>query len=324
MGENSKIEWTDHTYNPWRGCRRVSAGCDHCYAERQGKRNPKVLGNWGEGAERVLSADAYRELPYKWNKAAKAEGVRRRVFALSLGDWLDDEVPPAFLFGLLSDIHDNDALDWLLLTKRPENWRTRLSTVLRYAPVEWISEWLDGKAPAHIWIGTSVENQAAADARILQLLQIPAALRFLSCEPLLGPVYLKQQNPDGFWPPNAPQPDVAWLRHKDWPDDFDYWTTGVNWVIVGGESGPHARPLHPEWARSLRDQCQAAHVPFFFKQWGEWIPRKPLCELTTGDITEDITAGRIHRWRDGQYAYRVGKKVAGCLLDGREWKELPR
>jgi len=123
----------------------------------------------------------------------------------------------------------------------------------------------------NVWLGVSAEDQQRADERIPLLLQTPAAVRFVSAEPLLGPIRFKQQNPDGFWPPNAPQPDVAWLRHKDWPDDFQYWTTGLDWVIVGGESGPGARPMDLAWARSIVEQCKAAGVACFVKQLGAWI-----------------------------------------------------
>ncbi len=335
MGENSKIEWTDQTYNVWRGCRHVSAGCDHCYAETQSKRNPKVLGHWGEGAERVLAAESYRNLPYKWNEAAKREGVRRRVFPLSLGDWLDDEVPIPWLYGLLCDIEDCTALDWLLLTKRPENFRRRLEAVREYSRgCVMLDAWIDDDiAPPHVWIGGSAENQETLEQRLGHVLRIPAVVRFLSLEPLLSAVNLRYVDvdshadaPDGFY-----QVDALTGEQTDMGRPC-YYVPRVDWVIVGGESGPHARPMHPDWARSLRDQCQAAHVPFFFKQWGEW--RRTLDRSDLSPISHWLEQdGRFFpvgdvpppgHSLDAIGITRVGKKVAGCLLDGREWKEFRR
>lgn len=255
MAENSKIEWTDHTYNAWRGCTKVSAGCDHCYAEKLSKRNPAVLGEWGPGAKRALSADSYRDQPYKWNREAKAAGERRRVFALSLGDWLDDEVPLSWLFGLLSDATDTDALDWLLLTKRPQNWRPRLEQMCsEVASPEWATRWLDGEPPLNFWIGASAENQAAADERLPILRQIPAAVRFVSVEPLIESV------------------DLAAHLYGDeehgGTGQCIGWTPPIDWVIVGGESGPGARPCNVQWIRSIVEQCRQADVPCFVKQLG--------------------------------------------------------
>lgn len=331
MGENSKIQWTDHTYNPWRGCTKVSAGCAHCYAETLSKRNPAVLGHWGRGAERVLSADSYRNLPYRWNREAKAAGERRRVFALSLGDWLDDEVPLEFQFGLLCDIRDNDALDWLLLTKRPQNWRPLLQKVAARFRTEFVRRWLNGDAPQHVWLGVSIEDQQTADERIPWLLELPAVVRFVSYEPALGPVDLHRILVHEPTDENDPSVILdALTGHIAGPDDR---IARLAWVIAGGESGPHARPAHPEWFRSVRDQCAAAGVPFFFKQHGEWL----ATEFSTLD--QDELRGQM-AWvnRDGQYVKRVrerdllrgfehvrriGKRVAGRLLDGVEHNGFP-
>lgn len=297
MGENSKIEWTHHTFNPWRGCTKVSDGCKHCYAETLSSRNPATLGVWGVQGQRAIAAESYWRQPIKWNRDAEAAGERRRVFCASLADVFEGpETMPAEAWPkikrarvrLIELIYDTPYLDWLLLTKRPEGIIDRLHEVVREAdePVDLsVSLWLDGEPPPNVWLGTSVENQKAADERIAHLLGVPAAVRFLSCEPLLGPIDLWR----AFGTEGARQTYIE----------------QIDWVIVGGESGTNARPMHPDWARSLRDQCQSAGIPFFFKQWGEYIP-----------TTE---------YRDGQqFMSRVGKKAAGRLLDGRIWHEQIR
>lgn len=283
MGENSKIEWCDHTFNPVIGCQKVSEGCKFCYAEtlmdhRYGK------AKWGPGQTRVRTSAANWREPYRWNRQAESEGRRQRIFCASLSDVFEDHPdwiePRVDLFRMI--VH-TPALDWLLLTKRPQNVMPMLDRM------GWPS------LMDNIWIGTSVENQAAADERIPILLEVPAKVRFLSMEPLLGPVNLR----------------------KCYEKKVTRWDGGVNWVIVGGESGHGARPMHPDWARSLRDQCQGANVPFLFKQWGEWVG--------VGQVTEMQTRGGedLYHWGHAVYSARVGKKVAGRLLDGVEWNQLP-
>jgi protein gp37 len=235
MGETTAIEWCDHTFNPWWGCAHVSPGCVNCYAETLSKR----WGNdvWGKGGSRRFFGDTHWNEPLKWNRKAEAEGVRRRVFCGSMMDVFEDRPdlisPRARLFQTISQ---TPHLDWLLLTKRPEN-SARLTPLL-WAMAGW---------PKNIWLGTSVEDQKRADERIPKLLEIPAIIRFLSCEPLLGPVDLE-----------------PWLSQP---------VRTLDWVIVGGESGPKARPMDPEWARSLRDECVCPEVAFFFKQWGGPTPK---------------------------------------------------
>jgi protein gp37 len=289
----SKIEWTDHTFNPWIGCTKVSPGCAHCYAEARDKR----FGNDFK-IRRRTSENNWKQ-PLKWNASVAAVSDRRpRVFCASLADIFDDEVPIEWLADLLALIRAAPNLDWQLLTKRPENWEDRLracSVFLNSKPGDfptWLWDWrcAYGPPPNNIWIGTSVEDQARADERIPNLLQIPAAVRFLSCEPLLGPVEITQYLPCYKEPGRC--------KHDR-----------IDWVICGGESGPNARPMHPDWARSLRDQCQAAGVPFFFKQWGEYFP--------VDDTPHDFA------FPDGQLMNRVGKRKAGRLLDGQVWSEFP-
>lgn len=351
MAENSKIEWTDHTFNPWRGCTKVSPGCEHCYADAMSKRNPKTLGVWGPNGTRVVAADSYWLLPLKWDREAKESGERRRVFCASLADvfenwtgrmhaasgqqiwkdrqngvWEEDEGEKDYAYHhspiTMSDVRSRlfrliDAtpnIDWLLLTKRPENvWRMTYDAWCKKVPGHVSQNEGDGRhwsLPSNLWIGVSVEDQQRADERIPRLLEVPAAVRFLSMEPLLGPVDLSR------WTSAL---DVS--RDEE-GNDMGSASGGsdIYWVIVGGESGHGARPMHPDWVRSLRDQCQEAGVPFFFKQWGEWGP-KPVRDWSEKD----------RHWfhdgpeeDDGTDVFRVGKKAAGRTLDGREWDEFPK
>ena len=249
MAENSGIEWTDHTFNPWIGCTKVSPACDNCYAERLA--TGRMGREWGPHAERRRTKTWGN--PVKWNRQAEAEGRRYRVFCASLADVFDNHksIEWTWRHELLDLILRTPHLDWLLLTKRPQNVR-------RYVP-----GWCDpGVWPKHVWLGTTVENQAEANRRIPHLLRVPAATRFLSCEPLLGPVDLTRINDEdtvmidalrgqGGWP--VPHGEAGPAR--------------LHWVITGGESGPNYRPADPDWFRSLRDQCAEAEVPFLFKQW---------------------------------------------------------
>ena len=246
------IEWADHTINYWWGCQKVSEGCKFCYAESLDARFNG--GHWGPGSSRKLQIETARK------QLAKVK-AGERVFVNSMGDTFEDHPDlEAARADLFADILRRPDVVFMLLTKRPEN-------VARMVPITWMRNGF----PRNVWMGTSVENQAAADARIDRLLSIPAQVRFLSCEPLLGPVSL------------------AWSAvHPRIPEVTYSGTYAVDWVIVGGESGRNARPMHPDWARSLRDQCVAAGVAFHFKQWGG-----------------------------------VNKKAAGRLLDGIEWNRLP-
>lgn len=270
MGEGSKIEWTHHTFNPWRGCTHVSPGCEHCYAEALSKRNPAQLGTWGAGGERVIASESYWKQPERWNRAAEKAGDRHRVFCASLADVFEDRpelIEPRWrLFSLIAD---TPHLDWLLLTKRPENARVlgvgnfwldinawRLEQGLSVIPGGMTDIARDGLP--NVWLGTTVEDQRRADERIPILLDTPAAVRFLSCEPLLGPVDL------GEYLTNYPR--------RTWGGKY-LGNSGpvakLDWIIVGGESGPKARPMELAWARSLVEQGRAAGVPVFVKQLGK-------------------------------------------------------
>lgn len=240
MAENSGIEWTHHTFNPWTGCTAVSPACDNCYAEGWAKRSGHV--QWGPHGERRRTKTWGN--PVKWNRQAEGAAERPRVFCASLADVFDNHrsILPEWRADLWKLIEDTPNLDWLLLTKRPQN-------IMKMVPGEWM---IDG-FPSHVWMGATVENQAEADRRIPQLLSVPARVRFLSCEPLLGPLNIS----------SIPRlhGEVGFMRPLD--GRFNR----IHWVIAGGESGPGFRPANPDWFRSLRDQCAGAGVPFLFKQW---------------------------------------------------------
>jgi protein gp37 len=315
------IEWADFTFNPWTGCTRVSPGCDHCYAEGWAKRSGHV--EWGPHAPRRRTADAYWREPLKWNAKAAQAGRRARVFCASLADVFDNHasILSEWRADLWALIAATPNLDWLLLTKRPQN-------IARMLPPTWGDGW------PNVWLGTTVENQTEANRRIPHLLDTPARVRFLSCEPLLGPVAL-----DMILTPEMGIHALSGIcSDGSGPSGFSQ-GPGIDWVICGGESGPGARPMHPDWARSLRDQCardnvfSSDSVPFFFKQWGEWFPGdveydgRGLCAHP--DSNHDRTACMWKgRWKYTEVAdqgfLRVGKKRAGRLLDGREWNEVHR
>lgn len=304
MGANSKIEWTHHTFNPWIGCTKVSEGCKFCYAEML-MDNRLGQAKWGPKGTRKVTSDANWAKPLQWDRDAQAEGVRKRVFCASLADVFEGpETMPESEFEMVelararlwSLIDRTPHLDWLILTKRPEN-------VMMFKPVSW---W--PRFPSNVWLGTSVENKEAADQRIPHLLRCPAAVRFLSVEPMLGPVDIRPYTSD-------------WER----PHLEAYLHGGIDWVIAGGESGPNARPMNPDWARSLRDQCVEAGVPFHFKQWGNHVPV---------DDPRGLRVGDLHYWDGSKFIlgadvvrevhmHNVGKKAAGRLLDGRTWDEFP-
>lgn len=327
MGTNSAIQWTDHTFNPWRGCTKVSQGCKNCYAETLSARNPSVLGIWGPKGSRPVAAESYWKQPEKWDREAKEQGVRKRVFCASLADvfegpetmpadaWEDVELARLRLWAW---IEATPNLDWLILTKRPENfWKVGLSFFGGPGLMA-------GGMPENAWIGTSVEDQKTADERIPELLKIPATVRFLSCEPLIGSVQLDALtcgadfDAEGAGYYNS-------LKGKAFELDGEPGQSGpsIDWVICGGESGHGARPMHPDWARSLRDQCVSAGVPYFFKQWGEWAPESNLNPESDRLDHISLYNAEYHVFEGGGRSYKIGKKRAGRLLDGREWNEFP-
>ena len=328
MSENSKIEWTDHTFNPFIGCTKVSPGCDHCYAEQlMDKRMHKVA--WGPHGERVRTSEANWREPIRWNARHEQffakHGRRQRVFCASLADVFDNAVSVQWRYDLLRLIMDTPNLDWLLLTKRIGNAEAMLEQAMRARTVG-REGWRDNGGLSNVWIGATIVNQEEADRDIPKLLATPARVRFLSMEPLLGPVTLR----------NLPIGNRrAQLGFPAEHDRFDVLmgSNKIDWVIVGGESGPGARPMHPDWVRSLRDQCAAAGVPFLFKQWGEWAPPAKLDDLRSlGDMMRAGKAIHVYgpgRGHDGHFRkgddhmLHIGKKAAGRLLDGVQHDGLP-
>ena len=326
MSDTTKIEWTathlpdgtvlpGYTFNPWTGCTKVSPGCDHCYAEGWSKRSGHV--EWGPHGSRRRTSAANWAKPIKWNAEAEASGIRRKVFCASLADVFDNHgsITSGWHGDLWHLIACTPHLDWLMLTKRPQNIAKMLPET--YGAPAWGSGW------PNVWLGTTCENQDEADRRIPHLLAVPAAVRFLSCEPLLGEIDL-----DSAWHGETALNAECW-GECGWCDDghpplynchkgrqsgceHAKGRSGIDWVITGGESGPGARPMHPDWARSLRDQCTDAGVPFFFKQWGEWA-----------DMGSDVDVRRGDEMRIDLGVIRTGKKRAGRQLDGREWNQMP-
>jgi protein gp37 len=326
MAETTGIEWCDHTFNPWIGCTQISPACDHCYAMAL------VEGRMGRDfAERRRTSESNWRQPVRWNRRAQADGVRRRVFCASLADVFDNQVPVEWLLDLLDLISITPSLDWLLLTKRPQNIGKRLTAALGAARddghdelARWLEGWIEGgQAPGHIWLGTTAENQAMADLRIPWLLAAPAAVRFVSAEPLLGsidlehiplPPWMARCDCDEHAPTlNAFTGDIYCAGCCEGPEATTLGRLGL--VIPGGESGSHARPTYPDWVRSLRDQCTTAGVAFFFKQWGAWVPRR------AAGIYERVE--RIELAGGTECMLRLGKKSTGRLLDGVQHDGMP-
>jgi protein gp37 len=366
MSDTTAISWCDATFNPWWGCQKVSPACDHCYAERDANRFAPTRVLWGVDSERRTFDAKHWQQPLRWAKRAfeqctdcgwrgyhtslRHEGgehfcpacgsgnwrpARLRVFCASMGDWLDLDAPLEEFIKLLELVRATPELDWLLLSKRVGNWGKRLNQALNASDSiglrEWLALWLSGDAPRNVWLGATVINQEEADRDVPKLLAVPARVRFLSIEPMLGPVDLRFHifsEPTGNWRTNGGKRQMELRRPAD---------GGLHWVIAGGESGPHARPAHPAWLRSLRDQCAAAGVPFHFKQWGEHTPG----ELTPHpDYPGEGSAWRLdqmgRRWHDPNESTRPrdewapvkfarpGKAAAGRLLDGVEHLAFPR
>jgi protein gp37 len=240
MAEQTGIQWTTHTFNPWWGCSRVSPACAHCYADTLSRRYGHQL--WENGGRRRFLTDAHWKQPLRWNRAAEDAGERRRVFCASMADVFEDhpELEP-WRVRLWPLIEQTPWLEWQLLTKRPENVA---------AMVPWSDGW-----PANVWIGASIENSRHTFRADL-LRELPASVRFISAEPLLGSLFLNGK-------PNRR------------PLELD----GIDWVIAGGESGPNHRPLELAWVRELRDACLDRNVAFFYKQAGGRTPKAGGREL---------------------------------------------
>jgi protein gp37 len=353
MSDNSRIEWTDATWSPTLGCTHVSEGCDGCYAMRTVHRmsfNPN---------EKISSAaeglTAYRPgvgvvwtnnvrvlpdrlgLPLQWKKP-------KRIFVDSQSDLFHDQVPDEFIAKVFAVMAATPRHTYQILTKRPGRLRSLLNSE-RFRELVFVATNLDiGETHGdywplpNVWLGVSVENQRWADVRVPLLLDTPATVHWLSCEPLLGPVDLTKWT-DAHGPWNYTEYGVECLCRAAIVDDQDRCNGDrIDWVVAGGESGPGARPMHPDWARSLRDQCQEYAVPFLFKQWGEHAPLGPCSVDEFFALGESRRRERLtwmepdgaesHGWEwdptpGASLMERVGKKAAGRYLDGRTWDEYP-
>lgn len=311
MGDqrNGGITWTEETWNPIRGCSKVSTGCANCYAEAmaarfcgEGMPYAGLVTPGGQWNGKVRFVCGHLEDPLRWRRP-------RRVFVNSMSDLFHEDLPfdqIDRIFGVMAAAYQHT---FQVLTKRAGRMAKYLQEDRRGL---WASAGANGddqvfdrihlgpRALPNVWLGVTVEDQAAADQRIPALLHVPAAVRFISCEPLLGPVNLREVAP---W-------DDFFTDCLDTPDP----TCRVHWVIAGGESGPRARPMHPDWPRGLRDQCAEAGVPFLFKQWGEWIHHPTGLSFPGCDLRFFPSLGTFHR---------AGKKTAGRLLDGQLYNAYP-
>ena len=296
MGSKTGISWTDATWNPVTGCTRISAGCQNCYAEKMAKRL-QAMGSprYSNGFDVAFHYDTL-SIPMRWKKP-------KRIFVNSMSDLFHDDVPESFIRAVFTTMANCQQHIFQVLTKRHK----RVCEIL--------NEWQDsglvlregyGSVLPNVWLGVTAEDQKNADERIPWLLKTPAAVRFVSVEPMLGLL-----NVSPYLGKNI-LPSIHCLSN----DVMD----GIDWVICGGESGPNARPMHPDWVRSLRDQCVAASVPFFFKQWGEYAPESALDSSITPSTH---SLHESHMFSDGQRVYRVGKKNAGMLLYGETWNQFP-
>jgi len=309
MAETS-IEWATHTENYQSGCTKVSPACRNCYALPMSVR----IANMG-GADRYAHATNGDLSSPQWSGTITSDleamrrifrGLRaarkpRRVFLNSMTDTFHADVPEEVLDELAAELRTvPDKHVVMLLTKRPARM------------LAWQRKHFPEGLPQTVWAGTTAEDQKRADERIPLLLQIKGPVRFLSMEPMVGPVTLIPSALGGY-----PSSDEWSRRGSHLPED-----QRIDWVIVGGESGRGARPMHPDWVRQLRDECQAAGVPLHFKQWGEWLPKRQMSATTLGDLPDRVYTNR--QIIDGDQVFRVGKKEAGRQLDGRTWDEVPR
>lgn len=327
------IEWSQQVWNPVTGCKAISPGCGRCYSKRLWPRL-SAPGRPYEGRD-FSDVQCHSErlvAPLRWRKPQK-------VFVNSMSDLFHEDVPDDFISQIFAVMALAPQHRFQVLTKRPERMRDYLlreetpgdihrakvivpNERTRNARDRYFGGFTTKDWPlANVWLGVSVEDQSTAAYRIPLLLETPAAIRFVSAEPLLQQVNLRHLDADAAGHPRWCQIDALTGRHTDMGRPCPDLPTSLDWTIVGGESGPRARPMHPDWARSLREQCIGASVPFFFKQWGEWAPQGTAEE--TGDRyrrTEVLTYGH----GDPQPMYQYGKRSSGRVLDGRTWDEYPR
>lgn len=309
MGKDSAIAWTHHTFNPWWGCTKISDGCKNCYAATLDHR----LGgdHFGPGKHRKTFGDKHWNEPLLWDRKAAQAGQRHRVFVASMADVFDSAAPDGARERLWELIRKTPNLDWLVLTKRPENFSA-------YLPEDW------GAGYPNVWLGLTVENQKAADEKMPIWLRTPARVRFLSMEPLLEAV-------------DIVTPYQKAIAISEWGQAFPWqvhpWSIGayIHWIIVGGESGVKARPMHPDWAWELFVLSRQAGIPFFFKQWGEWLPMTAkVCSPDDFDAGPKGTAKHKtiilerHPGERPVLMERVGTQAAGHIFNGREIMEFPK
>lgn len=311
MGDKSRIEWTEATWNPVTGCSPVSEGCENCYAKREAE--GRLRGRCGYDRDDPFKVAFHPERldqPSRWSKP-------RRIFVCSMGDLFHEDVEDEWLNRVFLEMAVSTRHTYIVLTKRPERMRAFVLGKIPFVKDAGVAG--PGLFP-HVWLGVTAENQARADERIPVLLDTPAAVRFVSVEPMLGPVDL-----------------ARWMRPKqrffnalcevcgnvvgEKPPYVDSGEVGLDWVICGGETGYNARLMHPDWARSLRDQCLSAGVPFFFKSWGEHCSPSQMPGDTFRDW--DIQHGTENCWNSDDPRWKVGKKAAGRSVDGRTWDEYP-
>lgn len=348
MADKTGIEWTDATWNPVTGCAKVSQGCKHCYAEREWPRMTKLVPAYaGRDFTDVRTHADRLDQPLRWKRP-------RKVFVNSMSDLFHPDVPDEFIDRVFAVMALAPQHVFQVLTKRPERMRDYLSSADVVQRVIHQAFKLDCEAGAwmnadhniggykimplpNVWLGVSVEDQAAADERIPLLLDTPAAVRWISAEPLLGPVDASRYMwpVHARWPAKYESPEEA----KAAGEEVTYhrqglvgaWCKFIDWVVVGGESGPKARPMQGDWARSLRNQCAISGVPFLFKQWGEWIDGdqadsnandKLWAKRSHFDMLDAGLIAKIPEKPVGppffgcDYTVRLGKKAAGRLLDG--------
>jgi protein gp37 len=358
MADHTPIEWTDATWNPITGCTLVSAGCTNCYAARLAatrlRNHPSRAGLARLNAAGVAKFtgevrfnEQWLDQPLRWQRP-------RRVFVCAHGDLFHEDVPDAWIDRVFAVMALAPQHTFQVLTKRPERMREMLRAVKRPGLPERALEHInalarnDAEAIAatrrptlqlpNVWLGVSVEDQATADTRIPHLLATPAAVRFVSAEPLLGPLDLRPYlyivtHEDAARIEAAPDdrpPTLDWHDPATTPPE-DIQSPRLDWVIAGGESGPGARPMHPDWARGLREQCAEAGVALHFKQWGEWAPRRSARQADLVNANKSlivrpdggVTSGLMEYGRDAWLMDKVGKTAAGRLLDGIEHNAMP-
>lgn len=363
MGDKTEIEWTDASWNPVVGCSIVSAGCTNCYAMKLAARlldkpdshyegtTKKVNGNAVWTGKLSLAPDNILTQPLRWKRP-------RRIFVNSMGDLFHEDVPDAWIDQVFAVMRLAPQHTFQILTKRADRMLAYCNgsieegvwvdndAIAKYAPpLEERQEWT--YPLPNVWLGVSVENQEQADKRVPDLLMTPAAVRFVSCEPLLGEVRLDRiavRSNSGY-----KLDSLAGRLFKDIKGAFKYGPDNqrsLDWVIAGGESGVNARPMHPDWVYSLRYQCIGSKTPFFFKQWGEYEPMFPHYPEEYGkddDWGDEVELGfpkegilysdgyfyngiehQAHVNRGAYWVRKVGKKKSGHLIDGKPWQNFPK